>query len=131
MNKNKVLDIEKGSEENNANLLLWTRHNSKNQKFKITYVGEECYEIEACCSKKVLNVENSKLEKGANVSQYERKMDNNNQKWIIKQSGDGYYYIISKCNGLYLDVFGAKSENGTNIHVWDFNGGKNQKFMIS
>ena len=93
-------------------------------------MGEGYYEIEACCSGKVLDVAGSENRCGANVWQYQ-KNKTNAQKWLIKNAGDGYYYIISKCNGLYLDVSGAETKNGTNIHVWDFNGTKAQKFKIS
>ena len=132
MDGSKVLDIEGASEENGANCILWENHNSDNEKFKITYVGEGCYEIESCCSGKLLDVEGSGKEIGTNVSQFQKKpYYNDNQKWIIKHASNGRYYIISKCNGLYLDVCGAETENGTNIHVWKPNGGDNQKFIIS
>ena len=132
LSKNKVLDILGSSGKNSANLQLWTKNNTIAQKFKFTYLGEGYYEIEACCSGKVLDVASAENKCGTNVWQYERKKYNNeNQKWMIKSAGNECYYIISKCNGLYLDVSGAKIRNGTNIQVWDFNGTKAQKFKIS
>lgn len=132
LDKNKVLDIANGSNDDSANLQLWAKNNKIAQKFKFTYMGEGYYEIEACCSGKVLDVAASGNKPGTNVLQYGRKAYNNdNQKWIIKYAGEGYYYIISKCNGLYLDVSGAKTKNGTNIQVWDSNGTNAQKFKIS
>ena len=132
LQKNKVLDIAGASTNNSANIQLWSKNNTNAQKFKFNYLGEEYYELESCCSGKVLDVDGSKREVGSNVLQYERKRYNNeNQKWLIKNAGNGCYYIISKCNGLYLDVSGANTKNGTNIHVWDFNGTNAQKFKIS
>lgn len=130
LNKNKVLDIECASREDKANLQLWSKNDTNAQKFKITYISEGYYEIEACCSGKFLDVAGAENRCGANVWQYQ-KNNTGAQKWLIKRAGNGYCYIVSKCNGLYLDVNCAKIKNGTNIHVWSFNGTRAQKFKIS
>lgn len=131
LNNNKVLDISGGSKKNGANLQLWDRgSNVPAQKFKLTYVGAECYEIEAVCSGKVLDVERAGKGKGTNVWQY-KKNNTSAQKWIIKSASDGYYSIISKCNGLCLDVDKSRTSNGTNIQMWEYNATNAQKFRIS
>lgn len=130
LDKNKALDIAGASYDDKANLQIWDKNYTNAQKFKITYIAEGYYQIEACCSGKALDVAGAENRCGANVWQYQ-KNDSDAQKWLIKRAGNGYFYIISKCNGLYLDVSGAETKKGTNIHVWNFNGTDAQKFKIS
>ena len=126
---NKSVDINGCSTENKVNVQLWESNSTNAQKFKLNYVGEGYYEIEAICSGKVLDVEASGKKAGTRVIQHTRN-NGDNQKWMIKDAGDGYYYLVSKCNGLYMDVAASKTANGTKIHVWDFNGTNAQKFKF-
>ena len=129
INEKFVFDIYKGSQDNSANLELWTNTTSDNQLFNIKYLGDGYYTISALHSGKVLDVAGASTKIGANVLQYNN-TGKDNQKWIIKDVGDGYYNIISKCNGLYLDIPAGKAENGANVQVWRGNSATNQKFKL-
>ena len=129
LNNSKVLDVEHANTSSGTNVSLYSKQNSNNQKFKVTYIGEGYYKIEAIFSGKVLDVAGGKNINGTNVQQWE----NNNtdaQRWIIKDAGNGYYSIISKCNNLYIDVAGGKTDNGTNIQMYEGNGTLAQKFKF-
>lgn len=54
--------------------------------------------------------------------------------WKLCSAGEGYYYLVSAVGdgGTYvLDVAGKKAANGTNIDIYTYNGGDNQKFMLT
>ena len=127
---NKVLDIEGRSINNGANLQLWEYANGKNQKYKITYIGNGYYTMRNVTSKKYLDIAYAGTTNGTNVWQYEEN-ESDAQKWIIKKTEDGYYNIISFCNDLYLDVAYGSTANGTNIQVYEGNGTKAQKFIFT
>lgn len=129
-NESKVLDIHGASKENKANLEIYGRNAGKNQKFKIEYLNNGYYKIEATHSGKLLTVRDSSIVGGANVEQDANK-DIDAQKWVIKDAGNGYYYIISKCNNLYLDIHGGEAKDGTNIETYYPNYQKWQKFKFT
>ena len=129
LDNNKVLDIDGGSYKNQANLQIWEKGKSQQQKFEITYKEEGYYEIKATHSGKVLDVSGGSDANGTNVNQY--KTNNTEyQKWILKSAGNGYYYIISKGAEAYLSVAGNSSKNGTNVEIYDGSGEDRQKFKF-
>lgn len=129
LNEDYVLDITESSKENGGNLELWSNGETDNQKFKVKYIGDGCYNISVVHSEKYIDVEGNSKVKGANILQWQYH-GGDNQKWIIKDAGNGTYNIISKSNNLYLDVPESKAENGTNIQVWSESGANNQKFKF-
>ena len=129
LNTNKVLDIDGGSKNNNANLQIWSKANVDQQKFNITYLGNGYYTIQAVHSKKVLDVAGAGKKNGTNVQQYASN-GSDAQKWMIKKEKSGYYSIVSKCNGLYLDVAAGSTKDGTNVQVYKGNGTKSQLFAF-
>ena len=130
-NKKMTLDVDNMSRNNGANVQLWEESDliRKNQRYKIKYIGDGCYKIEAIHSGKVLDVTGESMVSGANVQQYE---DNGTdaQRWIIKDNKDGTYSIISKANNLYINVQDNKIANGGNIQVSNENGSDSQKFVF-
>lgn len=129
MNFNQVIDVHGASTANNANVEIFQRNGGQNQKYKLEYLGDGYYKIQATHSGKVLTVKNSDINKGANVDQ-ENYIGIDSQKWVIKSAGGSYYYIISKCNGLYLDLQGGVSNSGTNLEVYTPNYKNWQKFKF-
>ena len=129
INESFVFDVEESSNENGANLRLWTNENTNNQKYLIKCLGNETYSISPVHSKKNLDVQGNSKENGANVAQWQYH-GGENQQWIIKKSENGYYNIISKCNGLYIDIPRSEAKNGANVHLWQKNNSKNQMFKI-
>lgn len=129
LNSRKVIDIYRAGKTNGSNVQLYDYNGTNAQKFKITYVGQECYEIEAMCSGRVLDVVRAGKTNGTNVFQYARN-NTDAQKWYIAPVGGGYYNIVSKCNNLCLDVSKGCTKNGTNIQCWANNGTKCQQFKF-
>lgn len=130
LNKNKVLDIDKISKENEANIQLWDKNQGTNQIFELIYDNKtNTYKIKSALSGKVFDLYGARKENCTNVELY---TDNNVnwQKWEIVKTSDNYYSIKSVHSGLYLDVEGNISANGTNIEVYSANGQKNQKFIF-
>lgn len=129
LNSSKVLDIASASKEDRANVQIWKNEGLRQQKFKITYLGNGYYKIFNCKSAKALDVAYGEKRAGANVWQYTSN-ESAAQKWILEDAGNGYYYIKSACNGLYLDVSYGCSDNGNNIQVYTGNGSEAQKFKF-
>jgi len=118
---NLVLDIEGGSSEHGAKLIIHPYHGGKNQKFKLNKQGN----LVAIHSGLALDIQGG-LEQGANIIQWEAH-GGANQKWKIHNDGtirlEGY--------DLVLDVKGGSFDHGNNVIAWPLNGGSNQRFKIS
>ena len=123
-----VLDIKDGSSANSANLQLLGKNAASQQDFKVTYVGDGKYTIMAMCSGKYLDAEWGGTTEGTNIVQYDGN-SGDNQRWYIQDAGDGNYYIRSALSQMCMDVAGG-AHNGANIHLWNYNGGLNQKFKV-
>ena len=128
MDEGMVLDIKDGSGANSANLQLLGKNAASQQDFKVTYVGDGKYTIMAMCSGKYLDAEWGGTTEGTNIVQYSGN-SGDNQKWYIQDAGDGNYYIRSALSQMCMDVAGG-AHNGANIHLWNYNGGLNQKFKF-
>ena len=127
---NQALDVYGASDDNYANIELYSRNGGNNQKYCLEYLGDGYYKIIALHSGKALTVRNSSTNIGANVDQ-ESYIGIDSQKWVIKNAGGDYYYIISKCNGFYLDLHGGVSNSGTNVEVYYANYKDWQKFKLT
>lgn len=127
----KVLDIYNAGKSDNDNLNIYDKSSkNKNQKFKVTNLGDGTYMIKACHSGKVLDVNSGIAKSGTNVSQYEWN-ETNAQRWIIKDEGDGWCSIISKLDSnLYLDVQEGSNDNYANVQVYDKNNTDAQRFRF-
>lgn len=129
LNENQVLDVERGSREDGANVALFHRNGAENQTFELIPNSDGTYSFRNVNSDKYLDVANNGTAPGTNVLQWTGK-GVVNQKWILESAGNGYYYIRSAGNGLYLDVYNNQSADGTNVLVYTKNGGANQKFKL-
>ena len=89
-----------------------------------SYVIRNCSDLN-----KVLSVEASSTERGANVhlSDY-RNADN--QKWYIYGRWSGEYYIRPKNSDKVLDVKSGSNTVGTNVEIWTKNETSAQQFAI-
>ena len=126
----KVLDVEGASKENGANLEIWNRQNTNNQKFTIKFVKDDYYTIQDVRTEKMLDVYGGYTQAGTNVQLWE-KNNEDWQIWKIVELKDGTYNIISKHSGLYLDIFGGNTTAGTNVQIWQANGMNSQKFKFA
>lgn len=81
-----------------------------------------------------MQVEGAKAENGANVQQWGTADGVTHDIWKLVDAGDGYYSLISAVGdgGTFaLDITGKKTDNGTNVDIYQYNGGDNQKFMLT
>lgn len=126
---NYVLDIAWNSLDWGGNLQICNRNGGSNQKFYISYEGDEYYKISNINSALILDVKNGEQDNGVNIQQWE---DNSSsaQRWKINKNLDGTYTFVSKCSGKALDVDGAIFEEGRNIQQYDINNTDAQKFKL-
>lgn len=87
------------------------------------------YTIESYYNGKVLSVEGSKDEDGANVICSE-KNGSASQQWFVLMRPDGSRYLKAGCSGRNLDLSGDNKADGTNIHMWTINNTAAQTFSI-
>lgn len=87
------------------------------------------YTIESYYNGKVLTVENSKDEDGANVICSE-KNGSVSQQWFVLMRPDGSRYLKAGCSGRNLDLFYNNIADGTNIQMWSINHTDAQTFSI-
>jgi len=130
LDSNKVINVKSGSVENGANVELYEKNNSKEQRWKITKNSDGYYTIQCLKSDKVLTVQDGKFENDANICQDELK-NIDAQKWKIERMSNSYYRISTKINNLYLSIDGGSTENGTNIKIYEYQEyGIKQEFTI-
>ncbi len=128
--KDKYLDISGATNNNGAELEIFSRNNNDNQKFRVTYENGY-YTIVALHSGKALEVYENGKTNGTKVIQNDSK-DQDSQKWTIKEAGNGTFNIISKSYGMYLDVHGGDNIDRTKVEVYNGsgNGTFNQKYRF-
>lgn len=130
LNTNYVLDISDASKDNGANLQLWKSNKTAAQTFKVTHIGNGCYQIVNTNSGKAIDAQNGDTSAGTNVWQYQ--VNNTDaQIWKIVDAGSGYYHVICKKSGLYLDLNNANVVSGENIKLWTNNGNDAQKWKFT
>lgn len=100
----------------------------------VTLPNGATYRIKNVHSGLYMQVEGAKAENNTNVQQWGTSDDTIHDIWKVIDEGDGYYSFISAVGdgGTYaLDVAGKKTADGTNIDIYQYNGGDNQKFMLT
>lgn len=92
------------------------------------------YRIRNVNSGLYLQVADAATKNGTNVQQWGSDGIAVHDIWKLCSAGEGYYYLVSAVgdSGTYvLDVAEKKAANGTNIDIYTYNGGDNQKFMLT
>ena len=92
------------------------------------------YRIKNVHSGLYMQVEGAKAENGTNIQQWGTADGVTHDIWKLIDEGEGYYSLISAVGdgGTYaLNIAGKKKTNGTNIDLYQYNGGDNQKFMLT
>ena len=128
-----AMDVANASTKNETNVLMYTKNNQSNQKFKFNKavitgtktIDNGYYFINSSInSKKVLDVNNGVMESNRNVEIYALNYGIN-QKWKIEYLSDGYYKILcNKDNSYGLQV------NGNNINIGKYTGSQDQQWII-
>jgi Ricin-type beta-trefoil lectin domain-like len=125
---NKCLDVEGGSNRNEANVQQWSCSGGSNQIWDVIDLGRGEYSIINQRSNKALTVGGGGSD-GANIEQ-NRWGGGDNQRWRLERAGNGAYRIVSRATNSCLDVEGAKREDGANIQTWGCSGGANQAWLF-
>lgn len=119
-------------QDTNNNVVLGTE-NSQNMAQELWHFVRNpqkgYYTIESYYNGKVLSVEGSKDEDGANVICSE-KNGSEAQQWFVLMRPDGSRYLKAGCSGRNLDLSGDNKADGTNIHMWTINNTAAQMFSI-
>lgn len=122
------VDLNKAS-KSSLNVKLIDQTKNGKQIFKVSYVGDGCYEIKSLETGKLLNVSGARKEDGANIDLH-KSNGTDAQKWYIFKKDGNTWSIVSKCNQKCADVFKVKKEAGANIYCWPFNKTDSQKFKF-
>ncbi len=109
-----LFDVNEGSKENGANIIIYTRHGGDNQKFKITKVKDNQYTIKCVHSDKWLT---SSKSKGAVLTQSGSVTDESDKTFTIVKQENGSYRIKDS-NGFYLGISGGNFSDNTKIILW-------------
>lgn len=119
-----------GEYKDKSNVQIW---NNDDDQFQIEYAGNGYYQISEVTSRLMLDVNNdgelSYLTCGRNVILFS-KNGRKNQLWKITKDSDGTYFFVNQMSGYYLDLEHAKTDNGTNVSQYQYNGYKNQRWIL-
>ena len=128
---NARLDVAGGSQENGANVQIYTDNGSAAQQWIINAIGNGYYTLTSKGSGKVLDTYYSYSSSGQNVMQF-ASCGYYSEQWKFKNAGDGYYYLIPRSNEtLCLDVSEGSSQSGTNVQIYDANQSNAQKWKLT
>ena len=123
-----VIDVSGASCDSGANIQTWRSNGSGAQKFAITHLGGEIYQILNINSWQSLDVCCGSWDSGANVQQYAWN-NTDAQKWRIFYS-DGTFTIQNVGSGMFLDLTGASRFAGANVQQYGWNGSAAQRWIL-
>jgi hypothetical protein len=123
----KCADIDHSRMTDGANLLQYTCHGTRNQRFYLVPKGSY-YLIVSALSGKCLDVERSSTADGANVIQYNC-YGTQNQQWGLAWMGDGYV-VYARHSLKCLDVDHSSTANTANILQYHCYATSNQRVTI-
>ncbi len=127
VDKNYVLDIQGGSKKDGAQMIVYKRNGGANQKYQFALQSDGTYAIRSVNSKKWLTVD-SKSNKY--VQQWSWK-GTDAQKWRITVDSSNRVTFVNVATNKCFDVQGGKTKNSAKMIVWQYNGGKNQKWKLN
>jgi hypothetical protein len=121
-NPNLVLDINGGSKDQGAKLIVWDFKHSgnENQRFRINDQGF----ITSVHSGLVLDVEGGSKQ-GNHIIQWPAH-GGENQRWRLHKDGT----IRLEGHDLCIDIKGGSKDHGAELIAWPHNGGTNQKWRL-
>jgi hypothetical protein len=127
------LDIKGAGYSNGANIQLWSKNTSKGQQWNLVPASRPLdngtYYINAAGGGKVLGVESSSVNNGANIWIHS-KNNSSSQKFILEYLNNGYYRIINSGSGKVLEAASNGTGNGTNIQQNKWAAAMHQEWRI-
>ena len=131
INSNYVLQVAGSSNNNKANVQLYTGNGSEGQKWIISHDTNGYITVMNAQSKKVLDVNGASTKNGTNIQQYTSN-GSRAQKWIGIKSQDGSIELVSALNrNICMDLSGGKAVNSANIQIYNSNGSRAQKWTLT
>ena len=131
LSQKSVLDVAGGSQNDCANVQLYSYNGSAAQKWSVTFDDDGYATIKNVGSGKVLDAQYGNSSSGTNVWQYAGSDANKAQKWRITANDDGTVSIVSALSSTSaIDVSNGSSANGSNVQLWSSNGSQAQKFTF-
>jgi hypothetical protein len=101
-----------------------------NQRWTLTHLGGNVYQIIGVASGRALQVASTSTANGVNVD-IRAYSGAANQRWTISATSGGYFRLTPvSSSGSALDVNGVSTADGANVHQWNFNGGNNQQWIF-
>ena len=126
-NADVVLDIAGGSLENNANIGGYTANGTNAQKFFISHIADDDYNVFGAWSTLFMDVDSGYAAAGTNIQQLERN-GSDAQKWTITWE-DGAFIFKSALGNFALSLDGT--EAGANAVLADYDiTNPNQRFLL-
>lgn len=109
--------------------------NDKTRSIKIEAFGKQGlsgnYKIRNRNSGKYLDTDNNSTDNNTAIIQYDNEGDDASQTWALTDIGNGVYKICAYSNqGRGFDVRDAKKDNSTQVQIYDYNGNRNQQFIL-
>ena len=124
----KVLDVQGASLADKGNVWIYDYNDTSAQRFAITKVDGNWYQIVNRNSGKALSVANGKKENGTNIWQYKNNKAKS-QQWRFRNVG-GYEVIESRLGGYVLNVDGSISKASSNVVLRKYSGSNAQKWTL-
>lgn len=115
----RVLDVNNGSKDNEANVQLWDNNKSTAQQFTFVDAANGYWYIKNVNSGKVIDIYKGKDERKTNIEQYQINLSNA-QKFKIVDEEEGYVYIMTK-EGNCLSSETIHGQKGSNVLLWSKN----------
>ena len=100
---NVLVEINKASTANGANVALYTGNGKAHQDIFLRHEGNGFYSIWDMGTNKVLDVRASKILPGTNILQWAYK-GSDNQLWAARKNDDGTYTFINKATGEFAGL---------------------------
>ncbi|VUD67279.1 Chitinase B [Thalassocella blandensis] len=124
----KSLDVEEHSLANGGNIQQWSYGGGNNQKWVVTDVGNNLWQLRSVESDLCLDVAEFSQDNSANIQQWSCAWSSNQSFYIEAQ--DAGFYIRASHSNKCLDVSNVSNEDGANIHQWECLGQNNAKWTF-
>jgi lysophospholipase L1-like esterase len=126
----KALDVAGHGTADNTNVLQWSYGGANNQRWTLTHLGDDVYQITGVESGKALQVTSTSTANGTNVD-IGTYTGAANQGWTITATSGGFYRLAPvSSSGSALEVSGNSTANGANVQQWEWTGGTNQQWSF-
>jgi hypothetical protein len=126
----KGLDVAGHGTTDGTNVLQWTYSGGNNQRWTLTHLGNNVYQIIGVESGKALEVASTSTTAGTNVD-IRTYTGATNQRWTLTATSGGFFRVTPvSSSGSALDVAGNSTADGANVQQWTTTGANNQQWAF-